>query len=250
MSKSPFFKGSASSPLDSFATPPGAGKGPGGGVTLSNNGVEIVVINVETEIGGIGMCGGRIGKGNKRMCIKEDCKVASHMENKVPITDLCSGDWVFVRSGKEAVFVEPSIASQLLQPNLERLLKDKREVEEWATLFKYYENLESQGNPDQLREETKAFEKRLGKESENHFGKTPFKRRVMMDQRVGSMTLFGHPGSPFRPPNPSSTSSCRATGSRTTTWVTFSLTSPCTRACSPTAELTFRNSSRTNLEKK
>ena len=181
MSKSPFFKGSASSPLDSFATPPGAGKGPGGGVTLSNNGVEIVVINVETEIGGIGMCGGRIGKGNKRMCIKEDCKVASHMENKVPITDLCSGDWVFVRSGKEAVFVEPSIASQLLQPNLERLLKDKREVEEWATLFKYYENLESQGNPDQLREETKAFEKRLGKESENHFGKTPFKRRVKME---------------------------------------------------------------------
>ena len=181
MSGSPFWNPKQED--EAYATPVGAGKGPKGGVTLSNKGVGIIEIDVEKEIGGIDKCGGRIGKtAQKKMCIKDNCNIAAHQNNKIDLAALgIAGVNLFIQVGEGTVLVEPTLPSYLMGDNLEAHLRNKMDVEKWEACFAFYRSGDEGVSAEEWKETVKEFEEHLAEDEATAVGKTPFKRRPKME---------------------------------------------------------------------
>ena len=186
MSSSPFWKPKPEP--GAFTTPTGAGKEPGGGGTLSNKGVGIIEINVPNDLGGIDKCGGRIGKASlKKMCIKENCDVASHRNNPIKLGDDIQGFTLFIQAGDNAVFCEPTLPAYLLGDSLESYRYVKMEVEKWDALFTLHRHGEGGATAKEWEETVKDFGEKLSDVNAIGLGKTPFKRRPKMEVKASPL---------------------------------------------------------------
>jgi hypothetical protein len=97
------------------------------------------VVALSRNMGGVEYCGGSIGRDSRSMCMRKECVVATHRNDKIWDSVFSSDEesdatrlFIFTTAGGKAVFVEPTIPSSLL-PAL--YLSKERTVTSWVILF-------------------------------------------------------------------------------------------------------------------
>jgi hypothetical protein len=174
------------------ATPLATGKlGAGGGLFgFGKRGNEFRIVQLDVGAQGRAFCGGVIGKDGRKMCIRGDCDVGVHRNNKADLSVLV-GDILFIlTSGPDApqvsVHLEPRLPSRTMGNLLDRYLEEGRSLDGWDTLFR---GLIAASEDDSFSvSEVNNITKRVdGREDQEKFGATPYKKRARLD--AGSPAL-------------------------------------------------------------
>jgi hypothetical protein len=157
---------------------------------FAKRGNEFRVAQLDVAAQGRAFCGGVIGKDGRKMCIRANCEVAAHRINRADLGSLV-GDILFIlTTGPDTapilVHLEPHLPSRTMGNLLSRYLEEGRSLDGWDTLFRGL--LAASEDVAFSVSEVNNITKRVdGREDQERFGATPYKKRARMD--VGSPAL-------------------------------------------------------------
>ena len=121
---------------DRSLTPSGGSEGvlPRGGIS-SGKEVGLVLLNLDKEfVGNNARCGGQIGAGSGKLCIKKGCDVASHKKKHKLTTEKGVVVCIEVKHQGDAVFGAPVVHLKDFD-SFDNFKDQLREVEGWESLF-------------------------------------------------------------------------------------------------------------------
>jgi hypothetical protein len=153
------------------------------------NKFRIVQLDVRAQ-GTRTFCGGVIGKNGRKMCIRGDCDVGVHRNNKADLSLLVEGILFILTTGPDAarisVHLEPRLPSRTMGNLLDRYLEEGRSLDGWDTLFR---GLIAASEDDSFAvNEVNNITKRVdGREDQEKFGATPYKKWARLN--AGSPAL-------------------------------------------------------------
>jgi hypothetical protein len=176
---------------DAFASPSETGKSTGGGLFGDDDvAARSTSVSFGPEVGigkfnvgkGLGQqfCGGVIGVGGNKMCVRSGCTTTSHGDRKASFPSLLDDEMVFIytSSKEDSVHVEPRIPLSVLGDGrlVNRYLMDRRSLDSWTTLFNGL--LAHSPQPDEV---VRKFIRRVDDEARTKGSQTPMKKRSKLE---------------------------------------------------------------------